>query len=304
MRMQNVPLNLIIWNPWRDEKLYPIDDEHIAELRQSIGDHGFFGGIKGRRANGKVEIGCGHARIMAARKAKLETVPIFIDELDDDDMLRLMTDENATQAGANPGAVMNEVAAITRRLIEGLLGPPDNCPEVIIKLFRGKGLDQARGTVRNGNNIHRALGGDVIRAYLGQGNPERSHRGERQIREAISALKQSGRYDKLIETALLKYPPPTEAKPSKSTAVAKTSQPKPKRRILDERCANVFPNEHQFHAFREAVTTQAAQKFIPIEKQFALAKKIMEPINTQFNKKQAGAPYIKRMVQADRKSVV
>jgi hypothetical protein len=34
-------------------------------------------------------------------------------------MLRLMTDENATQAGANPGAVLNEVA-VTRRLIDGL----------------------------------------------------------------------------------------------------------------------------------------------------------------------------------------
>src|SRR5262245_9678865 len=303
MRMQNVPLNLIIWNPWRDEKLYPIDDEHIAELRQSIGDHGFFGGIKGRRANGKVEIGCGHARIMAARKAKLETVPIFIDELDDDDMLRLMTDENATQAGANPGAVMNEVAAVTRRLVEGLLDGTIVPPSIASAFQSKKTLDEARGRLR-GSSANMALGHNVIRAYLGQGNPERSHRGERQIREAISALKQSGRYDKLIETALLKYPPPTEAKPSKSTAVAKTSQPKPKRRILDERCANVFPNEHQFHAFREAVTTQAAQKFIPTEKQFALAKKIMEPINTQFNKKQAGAPYIKRMVQADRKSVV
>jgi hypothetical protein len=39
-------------------------------------------------------------------------------------MLRLMTDENATQAGANPGAVMNEVAAVTRRLIAGLLSAP------------------------------------------------------------------------------------------------------------------------------------------------------------------------------------
>jgi len=33
-----------------------------------------------------------------------------------------MADENATQAGSNPGAVMNEVSAVVQRLIEGLLG--------------------------------------------------------------------------------------------------------------------------------------------------------------------------------------
>jgi hypothetical protein len=38
-------------------------------------------------------------------------------------MLRLMTDKNALQSGANSGAVMNEVAAITPRLIEALVDP-------------------------------------------------------------------------------------------------------------------------------------------------------------------------------------
>jgi hypothetical protein len=42
---------------------------------------------------------------------------------------------NALQSGENPGAVMNEVAAVTRRLIEGLLSEPDNCPVQIAKAF-------------------------------------------------------------------------------------------------------------------------------------------------------------------------
>jgi hypothetical protein len=71
--------------------------------------------------------------------------------------------------GCNPGAVLNEVAAVTRRLIEGLLGPSDNCPKQIAGLFKGKGIEQTRGVLRAGNDVHRTLGVDVIRAYLGDG---------------------------------------------------------------------------------------------------------------------------------------
>jgi ParB-like chromosome segregation protein Spo0J len=296
VRLQNIPLDDIVPNPWRDMKLYPIDRDHVVELRDSIDDHGFFGGVKGRRRNGKVEIGCGHMRIEAARKAKLDSVPIFIDDLDDDAMLRLMTDENALQSGANPGAVMNEVAAITRRLIEGLMETGTIVPVSVAKAFANKAaIEMARGKLRNGKDTHLTLGHNVIRTYLGQGNADRSHRADRQIREAISALKQSGRYDDIVDEVLLKYPPPVdENKAAKKTEVTTTKPRTPKRRILDERCANVFSNEHQFHAFREAVTTQGAQKVLPVDKQYALAISIMKDAS---NKKLITATYIKRMAQ-------
>jgi hypothetical protein len=48
-----------------------------------------------------------------------------------------------TQAGANPGAVLNEVAAVTRRIIDGLLGETI-VPTSVIKAFENKaGIDQA-----------------------------------------------------------------------------------------------------------------------------------------------------------------
>jgi hypothetical protein len=71
-----------------------------------------------------------------------------------------------------------------------------------------------------------------------------------------------------------------------------------RRRILDERCANVFDNEHQFHAFREAVTTDAAQKAIQVSEQLALAKQIVSGRFDFNSKKRITAPYIKVMVQA------
>jgi len=299
MRMQNVPLSDIVPNPWRDLKLYPIDTDHVAELRASINDHGFFGGIKGRRRNGKIEIGCGHQRIEAARKAKLDSVPIFVDDIDDDAMLRLMTDENATQAGSHPGAVMNEVAAVTRRIIEGLLTTGTNVPVVVTKAFDG-GSTKIKDTIsklRNGTDVHLAIGHNVIRRYLGQGNTDRAHRGERQIREAITALKQSGRYDDMVDEAVAKHPQPVDGKPAAKGKTAAKSERKPRRpRVLDERCADVFDNEHQFHAFREAVTTPTAIKVIPVQQQLALAKEIMVTKATGFKNKQKGAPFIKAVV--------
>jgi hypothetical protein len=102
----------------------------------------------------------------------------------------------------------------------------------------------------------------------------------------------------MVDEALRKHPQPvTDKEPAKGKAIATTKPSKPRRRLLDERCAQVFPNDHQFKAFREAVTTSTAQKAIPVEQQYALAQEIMRVKHDEFSKKQTGAPYIKMMVQ-------
>lgn len=314
MKMQNVSLDDIVRNPWRDIKLYPLNTDeavdHIKQLRESIDDHGFFGGVKGRRRNGKVEIACGHMRIEAARKLKLESVPIFVGDMDDDQMLRLMTDENATQSGSNPGAIMNEVAAITRRLVEVLLSPPtDHLASIGAKCFEGKkGYETASGKLMarfNDPDKDGGVGWRPILRYLGDGNEDNAHRSKRQIIDAISSLKQTGRYDDIVDEAMAKYPPPVIAEINKSKTAVVAKPRKPRQRKLDERCASAFPNDHQFQAFRDAVTTPAAQKVIGVDQQYALAKTIMKQpppkIGKSWNgateKKQIGAPYIKMMVQ-------
>jgi hypothetical protein len=136
--------------------------------------------------------------------------------------------------------------------------------------------------------------------YLGKGDEKASHRGERQIREAVAALKQAGRYDDLVDDALRTAPAPAVEPTAESTAIAKPKKPKkPRRRVLDERTANLFPNDNQFGAFREAVTTPSAQKMIPVDQQYALAKDIMDPESEHRtdDKRQASVPYIKMRVQ-------
>jgi hypothetical protein len=62
-----------------------------------------------------------------------------------------MTDENATQAGS-PGAVMNEVAAVTRRLIDGLLGSGTIVPQPIAKAFEVERHWRRRVAVKAGRS--------------------------------------------------------------------------------------------------------------------------------------------------------
>jgi len=298
MKLQNVPLGDIVNNPWRDTDLYPVDEDHVRELRESIGDHDFFESLKGRRVSGKVEIACGHARVAAARKARLDTVPVYIGDLDDDAMLRLMVDENALQGGNSPSAVLNEVAAVMRRLVEGLMEGVGNgrvAHTIALAFERKAEIERAQNRLRNRSPIA-PLGEDSICRYLGQGDPKKSHRGLRQIRETINALKQTGRWDKIIDAEILKHPLPVEnAKPAKDTAVVTSKPREPRKPLIDERTANTFKTETQFHAFREAVTTSGAQKAIPVSQQASLAKKIM---GTKLDApKQVTTAHIKRAVQ-------
>jgi hypothetical protein len=297
MKLHHIPIDDIVKNPWRDESLFPIDDEHINDLVLSIGAHDFYSSLKGRRRNGKVEIACGHARVKAARKAKVDTIPVFIADMTDDDMLRLMADENATQYGSNPGAVMNEVAAVTRRLIEGLSGVGTIVP-TLAKCFESKlALEQARAHIRNGN-AGRVLGHDKIARYLGDGDASKSRRGERAIREAIGTLKQSGRYDAMIEQELLKHPQPVSDKPpAKRKDMIKVLRPLLPPRILDERTAHIFTNDYQFKTFRDAVTSNAARRVLPVESQVPLAKEIMNDPVYKGDRKKVSAAFIKTTVQ-------
>lgn len=295
MRMQNIPLDQIVHNPWRDMTVYPIDPEHVKELRASIKRHGFFGGIKGRRHNGVIELGCGHHRVEAARKEGLDTVPVFIEDMDEDKMIALMTEENATQQGQSGAAILSDVAAVMRRLVTILLDPSgDNAPIGALYFDGKKGFGTARGKLLAGMrdpNKDGGLGWVVIQRYLG------NLRTKRQIIEAITTLKQSARYDHIIEDEISKHPQPVlSAPPAKKKEVA--YQPTPKRvKVYDDRCAAVFPNDYQAQAFREAVTTEGAKKFIPVTQQYALANKIVESKDSNFKDKHAGAPYIKRMVK-------
>jgi hypothetical protein len=113
---------------------------------------------------------------------------------------------------------MNEVAAVTQRLMDGLLLEGEISPSIAIAFETKRALEHARTMLRKGSNVHLALGHITIRRYLGQGDLARSGRGERDIREAMANLKLDSRYDDMVEQALLENPPPVEPAKTKTEA--------------------------------------------------------------------------------------
>lgn len=296
MQTVSVLLSKIDYNPWRDLNLFPTDKVHIQELMASIDRHGFFGGIKARPVADRYQAGCGVHRISAAREAGLKSIEIMVGEIDDDEMLNLMVTENGTQSGGNAAAAMNDVAAVTRRIIYGLLGGSGTIvPEWAFETKHA--IDIARGRLlkrREDPDADAGVGYNTVIRYLGHGDPKASPRHVREVRDAIETLKQSGKYDDIIDAALTcaQDDTPTDGK----TITVKRQATKPRKRILDEKCAAIFANDHQFSAFKEAITTEAAQRFIPVNAQMELAEAIVAETHAGFKKRQQGAPFIKAYV--------
>ena len=56
-------------NPFRNIDKYPINQDKVDALRESMQSTGYWGNIVARAVNGKFEIAYGHHRLMAIREA-------------------------------------------------------------------------------------------------------------------------------------------------------------------------------------------------------------------------------------------
>lgn len=85
-------------NPFRNIEAYPIDREKIRQLRNSIRETSFWDNILARPApnDGKFEIAYGHHRLVALKEELGEDtiVDIPVRDLSDEDMLKIMANEN------------------------------------------------------------------------------------------------------------------------------------------------------------------------------------------------------------------
>jgi ParB/RepB/Spo0J family partition protein len=97
-RPTEVPFEDIERNPiWHRE----LDPDFVRRLARSIERHGLLNGdIRGRRrADGKVEIACGHYRVAALWALGRATAPIWIVDLDDLGMILTSAIENFQRDG-------------------------------------------------------------------------------------------------------------------------------------------------------------------------------------------------------------
>ncbi len=82
-------------HPFKGHPFHVTDDEKMREMAESVSQHGVLvPGIVRRRPEGGYELVSGHRRRRACELAGLDTMPVFVRELDDDEATLIMVDSN------------------------------------------------------------------------------------------------------------------------------------------------------------------------------------------------------------------
>jgi ParB-like chromosome segregation protein Spo0J len=106
-------------NPYRNMKHYPIDAEKVTRLAQSIKDTTFWDNILGRRNSDGVQIAYGHHRLKALQKVMRDgTVDIPVRPLTDEQMLKIMANENGEEWGGQTSADLETIRTVRQYLVD------------------------------------------------------------------------------------------------------------------------------------------------------------------------------------------
>lgn len=112
-RIEEVPLKKCRPNPYQPRRVFEADA--IEELKDSIVEHGILQPLIVRESIRGYEIVVGERRFRAAKEANLETIPVIIRELSDDQMMELALLENIQREDLTP---IEEAAAYDRLINE------------------------------------------------------------------------------------------------------------------------------------------------------------------------------------------
>lgn len=298
-------------NPYRDFDLYPLDDEQIVRLSQSMTRVGMFPGISARpdpTEKGFYQIAAGHHRSAAAELAGLTEVEVNVENYSDEQMVEVMALENLAQRGYSASAILDAVAAYSRIIAKDVLLGDGGVTKVLVTLGAGalEGQQALIAKVGPGNEL-------LYRAMNGFAKDERSANKkvenvkETDIQNALNTLKQGGVMGKLVaevhaeveviraereateraerEAELQRIADAEQAaaarKKAEKKAKAEVERHEREREavaaqaaeeaIYDIRCASFF-KERQERAFREAILTPGAREVIGKDDQLGLAK--------------------------------
>ena len=164
----------------------------MEHLKQSICRHGFWGGVVCRRlSDGTIQTGTGHHRVRAAIAAGMITADLYVaDHLDDSDMVRVYTRENATQRGNSGTALAGSVAAAVRLLAKAML--TGNISRILEMSERGEQTVIGKLTVGDGEGIGVPL---IVRYFHEQ---HVTGMGQYTVEQQLANLKASGDYARII----------------------------------------------------------------------------------------------------------
>ncbi len=100
-KVRNIPLAEL--HPFRDHPFKVVDDDKMQETVESIREYGVLVPIIARpKEEGGYEIISGHRRCHASELAGLETVPVIVRHLDDDEATVIMVDSNLQRESLLP----------------------------------------------------------------------------------------------------------------------------------------------------------------------------------------------------------
>ena len=318
MTLRHIELKDIDPSPFRSFRLFPIDDEQVDRLLASINDTGFWGGMQVRPkpgVKGRYELAFGHHRWKAALKAKMTEITAEVLPLSEDEMIRLLTAENATQRQDSAAATLDAVASICRRIAYLLL----RCggASTIVEACHGTAplawvpddtsFRKLKTHLENGDGI----GEPTIDKYTKGSLPLRD------IRSARATLKESGEFGRIVadqrqrvdaevaeETRLAEEKAreaerraeaertakaeaeaaaerkaADEAKAAEAKSKAKTEKTAKANKVVDIFDVSIgalFKNRHQLDAFRKAVTAEHMRPLVSLKEQRKLAQSIVK----------------------------
>jgi ParB-like chromosome segregation protein Spo0J len=130
-----VKLKNVLPNPFRDMDNYPIHPQKIELLKKSIESTEFWENVVARDAgNGKIELAYGHHRLTALREIYGPNTEFnwIVRDLDDEEMLKIMADENAQEWGHVSDVERETVRAVVKAYSEDKIGlnkPPADTPK-------------------------------------------------------------------------------------------------------------------------------------------------------------------------------
>ena len=173
---KQVRIEDIISNQRRNFKLHPMDKGHVRSLIESYEKAGDFGVIPVRlMEDGDYEQAAGHHRIEAMRKMGFTHADCKVIEADDNEMVRIMVNENNTQQGNVNPAKLDSINAIMGQVAYALLlsdTPKHYCEAIGInfsnRIEKFPCIKTAKTKIANGEAVPylwlKAFDGDVCPA--------------------------------------------------------------------------------------------------------------------------------------------
>jgi hypothetical protein len=124
-------------NPFRRLDEYSIIREKVDALKESIDTTGFWSNILGRpREDGTVEIAFGHHRLAALRELGAPCVDMIVQDLTDEEMLRIMANENMQEWSSSAWVEMDAVRAVIDAYAKGEIELPPARPKTSASNYR------------------------------------------------------------------------------------------------------------------------------------------------------------------------